>query len=98
MTHWCRPTFSKCIKYSLQNQFQCTIGRAGKFVDDDDSALTEQRDCLERSRSRWQEEEQTEAKTVFAILFMFLNFLTVEKFPKTNNLLGEGVRNYHYYE
>ena len=29
---------------------------------------------------------------------IFLNFLTVEKCPGTNNLLGEGVRNYHYHE
>ena len=31
-------------------------------------------------------------------IFIFLNFLTVEKCPKANNLLGEGVRNYHYHE
>ena len=36
------------IKYSLQNQFQRTIGRAGKCVDDDydDSGGRTQRDCL----------------------------------------------------
>ena len=31
-------------------------------------------------------------------IFIFLNFLTVEKCPKANNLLGEGVRNYHYHD
>ena len=43
------PKVYLIVKYNLQNQFQCTIGRAGKCVDDDDddSALTEQRDCLE---------------------------------------------------
>ena len=36
------------IKYSLQNQFQRTIGRAGKCVDDDDddSGGRTQRNCL----------------------------------------------------
>ena len=39
------PKVCLIVKHSLQNQFQRTIGRAGKCVDDDDDdvALIEQR-------------------------------------------------------
>ena len=50
------PKMYLIVKYSLQNQFRCTIGRAGKCVDDDDddSALTKAEFlCLQHPCGYW---------------------------------------------
>ena len=72
--------------------------------DDDDSALTEQRNCLRGAAPGGERKSKPRQSLSFRewisldFFLMFLNFLTVEKCPGTNNLLGEGVRNYHYHD
>ena len=78
------------------------IGRAGKCVDDDDddSGLTEQRDCLRGAAPGGERKSKPRQRQIlsrenqldfFAIFFlMFLNFLTVEKCKKLIISWGKG--------